>query len=87
MSVRYYFREAYIRPLIVLITLAAVAEATRRIFNPDTIPLLIVCATICAFAWVFLCWLVGLRSADQKQILELFYEAGQRRQIAKSVYS
>lgn len=87
MTVLHYFREAYVRPLIVLIILAVVAEAMRRIFNPDTIPLLIVCATICAFAWVFLCWLIGLRSADRKQILALLYGFVRRAHGVKSVYA
>jgi O-antigen/teichoic acid export membrane protein len=87
MNIRHYFNEAYIRPLIVLIILVAVAEATRRIFNPDTTLLLIVCATICAFAWVLLSWFIGLRLADRKQILTLLYEAGRRRPGANSLYA
>ncbi len=69
----YYFQKAYMRPLIVLISLSVVAEVTRRIFVPNTIVLLTVCAIICGVAWALLCWLIGLTPAHRKQILGLLH--------------
>lgn len=71
LSVWKYFRKSYLRPLMVFIVLIFIAEATRRILNPNSIELLVKCAIICALTWILLCWMIGLEPEDRKRIREL----------------
>lgn len=78
MKFGYYFRESYMRPLIVLVILIIVAEAIRRVFNPNTITPLVVSAVICGAVWALLFWLVGLGSDDRRQLLGLLQSVGRK---------
>ncbi|MCE5327992.1 MAG: oligosaccharide flippase family protein [Planctomycetaceae bacterium] len=67
LPVRRYFWEAYARPLVVLVILAAIGLALRFAVNPQTLLSLAACVAAVALAWLPLCWWVGFDKEDKKR--------------------
>lgn len=60
-----YFREAYLRPMIVLVTLTVLATVLLWLLSPMSLLSLIGCTGVIGLAWAGMCWQIGFAKEDR----------------------
>lgn len=76
LRVKTYVMEAYARPAVVFVVLAAVAGAWLRLGFAESLPGLIAGTAMTGFAWFLLVWCVGLTAGDRRDVRSML--AGSR---------
>jgi len=73
-----YFRQAYLRPLVVLVGLSAAAVGLKAALRPESLPVLLAVTTAILLVWFGLLWSVGLSVADRKRVAGLLRHFAER---------
>jgi len=75
LSTRTYVMEAYTRPAIVLVVLAAVASSWLQLGFAESVPGLVAGAAVTAFAWLLAVWCLGLTATDRRDVRSMLTES------------
>jgi len=68
---REYFVQSYLRPLLVLLVLAAAAGCIMAVAPPRTLMGLLTASALIGALWVACCWLLGFDEQDRRSFREL----------------
>jgi len=60
-----YFLKSYLRPILVLLILVAIAGSLRLIIDINSLAVLVACMVFIGICWLSLCWWIGFDDGDR----------------------